>query len=120
MHYTKEILAVPDLPVVDGSFDFISCNTATSSIVRDVLGPVYGVKTINFSNIGGVKRLPVHDLREVLTSELGSRIKIGLKEWLDLARQAGMESEMVHIFEEFGEHVKSLVFPEVERSRDLV
>jgi hypothetical protein len=30
-----------------------------------------------------------------------------------------MRKEMVHIFEEFDKHVKSFVFPEVKRSREL-
>ncbi|KAH4196154.1 hypothetical protein HBH42_082310 [Parastagonospora nodorum] len=121
LHFSKEFLAVPDLSGVEGSFDLIPCGTAASSIVRGVLGLAYGVRRIRFSHLGGSKQVAVHNLREVFIEELGSREgNIGLKEWLDLARQAGMGSEMIHIFEEVGEHVKSLVFPEVERSQDLV
>ena len=100
LHYSQEILAVPDLPGVEGSSDFISCNTVASCIARDVLGPTHGVRTISFSNSGDVRRVAVHDLCEVLPSQLRSRMeKIGLKEWLDLARQAGTGSEIVHIFD---------------------
>jgi hypothetical protein len=109
--------ALPDTQGLRGFFDIIAVDVVARTIVREAL---QYIRDINFSNIGGVRRLPVQNLHVLLAMEMKSNVrKVSLGEWVDLARQAGMRKEMVHIFEEFDKQVKSFVFSEVKCSREL-
>jgi thioester reductase-like protein len=117
LHCAQELRAVPELQAMRGFFDLIPLDVTARTIVREALRRVQG---INFSNIGGVRRLPVRDLHVLLVMEMNASVrKTSFEEWMDLVRHARMHKERVHIFEEFDKHVKSLVYPEVERSREL-
>jgi hybrid polyketide synthase/nonribosomal peptide synthetase ACE1 len=116
LHYAHELRAVADTQGLRGFFDIIAVNVVACTIVREALQSIRG---INFSKIGGVRRLPVRNLHSLLAMEIKSNVrKVSLGEWVDLARQAGMRKEMVHIFEEFDKYVKSFVFSEVKCSRE--
>lgn len=72
LHYSKDIRAVSDLRSIKDSFDLIPCDIAARTIVREVLRPLQG---INFSNIGGLKRIPVRDLDVSLAMDLGFGVR---------------------------------------------
>ncbi|KAF1849624.1 uncharacterized protein K460DRAFT_274384 [Cucurbitaria berberidis CBS 394.84] len=115
--YAKELRAVPDLKHVKGFFDIIPLDVVARTISREALKPIQG---INFSNIGGVKRVPVRDLHLAMAMDTGIEMKkVHLQEWVRMAKRAGMSQEIAHVFEEFDELVKVFVYPEVKRSRDL-
>ncbi|KAH7094375.1 hypothetical protein FB567DRAFT_599928 [Paraphoma chrysanthemicola] len=112
LHFSKELHTVPELRM-DGAFDFVNIETAARTIIRDVLG---GIQGVNFSNIGGMQRIGVLGLG----NEIGGDVRtVEMRQWVELAKGAGMSTEMAHVFEEWDEHVKSFVGPDIRRSREM-
>jgi hypothetical protein len=133
-HYAKELRAVPDLITAKGSFDIIPADLVAQVIAREVLQKVaiisyplekferwQNIRGINFSNIGGMKNMPIKNLDAAMTMDHGVLTRtLSMKEWVGPAIKAGMTSEVAHVFEEFDEHSKAFVHPLITWSRLLM
>jgi hybrid polyketide synthase/nonribosomal peptide synthetase ACE1 len=94
-YYSKELRAAPALYAIEGVFDVISVEIVARTIVRDTLQPIRG---INFSNIGGIKSVPVKDLHLAMAMDTGVKMqRVHLQEWVTRALQAGMSKEIAHL-----------------------
>jgi thioester reductase-like protein len=82
LHYAHELRAVPDTQGTRVFFDIISADVVARTTVREVVQSIQG---INFSNIGGVRWLPVRDLHVLLAKEMKANVrKMNLEEWVNL------------------------------------
>jgi hybrid polyketide synthase/nonribosomal peptide synthetase ACE1 len=115
--FSRRLRAVPNLSSMHGYLDFVSIESATAVIMRELLAsqpnPTPGP---SYHHLTGDSVLPLNELRERLAVEVGGNFDVlPLPVWITRARDIGLSRGMAAVFE--GLEHSALQLPRLERGK---
>ncbi|KAH8817006.1 polyketide synthase [Xylogone sp. PMI_703] len=120
LDFSRILRAVPEMgEIFQGAFDFVKVEDVSVDIVRSVLDSVAEVehppKVTFVHNCSEDKVLP-SEFQQYLERVDGTHFDIvSLKEWGDMARDAGLDSVIYESLDNLIERNKSIVFPVIKK-----